>query len=219
MSTTSNTLGARGTIHGSMIFVSFKGTAATSGTVSGGSVVLNFPQPGGTLAPITCRQRNARRPTVLQSAFSAPSIRKTNLQAQANQAQQLRIDSQIQSVESDLSSLNTGGLSKSVGSVHDALQQEAQALATTQTAKQKVLAAAPNGDQSQTCYNATSSMRPPLALGTRSLHSLAASSRCATTYRRCRRIFPSFYLMDPTCRITCCQMRRARANSTRHLSQ
>ncbi len=158
MSTTSNTIRVTGTIQGSTISLSFGGAAATFGTVSGESVVLNFPQSDGTLAPITFQQANAaaynKATAGLENAINTEN--QVASQAQAVQAQLSKIDSQVQVVDSDLSSLSTTGLSKSVGSVQNALQQEAQALTTTQTAEQKVLAEAPNGNQSQTCYDATS---------------------------------------------------------------
>ena len=51
---------AIGQINGSNVSVNFEGVTEVFGTTSGGGFVLDFPQPDGSLAPVTFRRASAQ---------------------------------------------------------------------------------------------------------------------------------------------------------------
>jgi hypothetical protein len=157
LSTTSNTLRITGTMQGSTITLSFDDGPDAFGTLSGGSFTLNFPQPDGTLSPITFNSASASQYNSVLTNLKQriAQANQTAANAQALQQEEQKIDSDASAVNADLN-LDTSDLTNAVQSVQGTLQQEAKDLAATQAEEQKVVAEAPSGDQSQTCYDASS---------------------------------------------------------------
>lgn len=107
MSTSSNTLSLTGTLSDLSISISFSGDPTTSGTMAGGSFVLNFPQTNGTLAPVTFASASARQFNVAVNSLSqqVAQANQSEANAQALQQEQQKIGNDAASVNSDISGL------------------------------------------------------------------------------------------------------------------
>jgi len=158
LTTANRTLVVTGTLSGPSLSLSFDGSALAFGTLSSGSFTLNFPQPGGTLAPLTFQSATAAQfnADVAQLGRGIALANQTAAQAAQVAKEQHAIDSDISTVSGDISSVSDqSSLTQSVASTQSSLQQEATDLATTQAKQQQVASEASGGDQTQTCYDAS----------------------------------------------------------------
>lgn len=87
ITTNSGTLTVSGHRDGSQISLSFNSGPQTFGTISGGSFSLDFPQPDGTLAPVTFDPASAQRYNSAVSSLSN-DVAQTNQTAANAQAQE-----------------------------------------------------------------------------------------------------------------------------------
>ena len=121
MSTTSGTLQVTGVLHGSSISLSFEGFnggAPVFGTAAGTSVVMNFPQPDGTLAPVTFLKAGVAQfnNAVVQLKNTIQAANESAIQA-ANQAALQAAQEAKAAKEKELSSIATTGTL--IGTVHN----------------------------------------------------------------------------------------------------
>ncbi len=161
LTTTNRTLVVTGTLNGSSLSLSFDGAALTFGTLSGGSFTMNFPQPGGTLAPLTFQSASATEfnDDVAKLGRQITQANQTVARATQITKEQHAIDSDISTVNADIASVSDqSSLTKSVASTQSSRQQVATDLATTQAKLQQVANEAASGDQTQTCYDASQSV-------------------------------------------------------------
>jgi len=150
----SSTIEVTGSLTNSTVTLSFNGDVSVFGQFSGGGFTIDFPQPDGTLAPLTFSAASAaaynlavndldKQVASTNQATAAEDALRQQEQAVANDA--ARVTSDINGFSQPETSL--GG---DVKSIQPALQQEATDLATTQSKAQAVAAEAqpaPNNGQ------------------------------------------------------------------------
>ena len=158
LNTATRTLAVSGTLNASTISLSFDGSPAAFGALSGGSFTVDFPQPGSALAPVTFVSASA-----LQYARAVAAL--GDQMAQANQVaasartlktEQHAITSDATAVASDIKRLSDlSSLTAAVESVGTSVQQVTTDLTQVQADLDKVLAEAPQGNKSQICSDAS----------------------------------------------------------------
>jgi hypothetical protein len=147
------TLNVNGELNGSSISLSFSGGNQEFGTIAFGQFTLNFPQQDGTLAPVTFHAASSNEFNAdvgtLHSEISQDNQTAANQQAIAKQ--EAVIDSDIKSVNNDISGLANASLSSDLDSLGGDVQRAQSDLAAT--ASQAQTAEGESGSQNQ-CYDA-----------------------------------------------------------------
>jgi len=141
--TSSDTLSVSGTLNGSAISVSFEGSPPEFGTISGGSFTLDFPQPDGTLAPITFNSVSAEQynSAVADLGQRVSQANQTAANAEALQKEEQKIDADAAQAQSDISEGLSGdesSLTQDVKGIPPLLQEAASDLAKAKAEEQTV---------------------------------------------------------------------------------
>lgn len=149
------TLNVVGRIRGSTLVLSFDGGPDVFGTFATSRFTINIPQGNGVLAPGTFR---AATVAAYNAALAKLRSRVDRVNAEAVAAQQLSklkglIATAASHVNADIAALSTSEstLTKAVDAIPGALQKEAQDLAVTESAEQKVLASIPTTTHGTVC--------------------------------------------------------------------
>lgn len=140
----SQTNSVTGDVNGTQISLSFDGDAPTFGTFAGQSFTIDFPQPDGSLGPVTFDAASASQ---FNQALAALQQQVSATDAQAQQAadvqhQESVIDADAQTVSGDTDALgqDSDAAASSLGAFAASLDSEETDLATTAKAEQKVVA-------------------------------------------------------------------------------
>ena len=156
VTTTSHTFEVFGTRNGPAISLNFDHGAQVFGTISGGSFTLDFPQPDGTLAPVTFQSASAEQYNNAVSSLSqrVAQANQTAAHAQALQQEEQKINSDAAAVEGDIANglaSEEGSLTQAVQQTLSQLQTESSDVAKTKAEEQIV---AGEGGSSGQCYDA-----------------------------------------------------------------
>lgn len=158
LTTTSTTLDVQGKQRGSNISLSFDHGPKESGKITSGSFTLDFPQPGGTPAPVTFRKASA---PLYNEDVSSLSQRVTQANQRVSDSQALvqaeqAIDNEAATVLADISTLSEDEASTNTDlqAIQAVLQTETTQVATTQQAEQQVASESSSSPQAKTCADA-----------------------------------------------------------------
>lgn len=153
-----NTINVAGQVNGSTISLSFNSGTQEFGTISGGSFTLNFPQPDGSLAPVTFSSSDPSAFNAAVASLHTTLTDANNYEAavEATQKQEAQINSDISTVNGDISSLNQVSFSSETQPLSGELQQAQSDVGTTTSQAQMVEGEAGSQNQCSDAGNAES---------------------------------------------------------------
>lgn len=170
-SVSTKTISVTGQLQGSTITLSFDGGTEVFGTLSGGSFTVNFPQPDGSLGPVTFTSASASDFNQALAALQGNTGAQNSQAAAANQlaAEKGAIDKASAAVSSDITYLSQApaALSATLGPFTKDLSQAQADLAATAKLEQQVIAEAQSGtDPNQVCTDSDSVATDADSVGT-----------------------------------------------------